>query len=102
MSGERARKGGLVDQRGGLETAIAEARKKAGLPEDAAIELWPKKRSFLERIATAVGGGGDAKALAARGMAEALPKALTTGLVSMLVRGDTGTFAAMPYSLTIR
>jgi protease-4 len=51
-TGERARKLGLVDELGGLHTAIARARELAKIPANEGISLLslPEHRSFLERL----------------------------------------------------
>lgn len=51
-SGRRAKELGLVDELGGLTTAIALARAEAGIDEDAAIELrrFPHKRGWVARL----------------------------------------------------
>jgi protease-4 len=49
-SGEEAKKIGLVDQIGGLETAIQRAAEQAKLGEDWSIEEYPEKRSFEEEF----------------------------------------------------
>jgi protease-4 len=51
-TGERARKLGLVDELGGLHTAIARARELARIPPDEKVSLLPlpPHRSFFERL----------------------------------------------------
>jgi ClpP class serine protease len=51
-TGERARKLGLVDELGGLHTAIARARELARIPAEEKVSLLslPAHRSFLERL----------------------------------------------------
>jgi protease-4 len=51
-TGERARKLGLVDELGGLHTAIARARELARIPTDEKVSLLllPPHRSFVERL----------------------------------------------------
>ncbi|MBD2021744.1 signal peptide peptidase SppA [Leptolyngbya sp. FACHB-36] len=49
-SGQRAKDLGLVDELGGLETAIQEAAKRAKLGDDWKIEEYPRSRSFEERL----------------------------------------------------
>ena len=51
-TGERARKLGLVDELGGLHTAIARARELAKIPADEKVSLLslPPHRSLLERL----------------------------------------------------
>ena len=101
MSGTRAKEGGLVDQLGGLATALDHARTKAGLGADATVELWPKHRSMLQRIASTF-SRSDARALAATALKQAVAMPEGPGLVIALLSGQSGTFAALPYSLTIR
>jgi protease-4 len=47
-TGSQAKELGLVDDLGGLETALKLAKEKAGIPEDASVRLvvWPKKTSL--------------------------------------------------------
>jgi protease-4 len=51
-TGERARRLGLVDELGGLHTAIARARELARIPADEKVSLLllPPHRSFFERL----------------------------------------------------
>jgi protease-4 len=51
-TGERARQLGLVDELGGLHTAITRARELARIPAEQKISLLllPPRRSFLERL----------------------------------------------------
>ena len=51
-TGERARQLGLVDELGGLHTAIARARQLAKIPpgEKVSLLLLPPHRSFFERL----------------------------------------------------
>jgi protease-4 len=51
-SGERALKLGLVDELGGLDTAIASAKKLAGIPAGEKVDLvyLPPSKSFFQQI----------------------------------------------------
>ena len=51
-TGEDAKAHGLVDELGGMETALRLARQAAGLPEDEAVrlQLYPKPRTLLEAL----------------------------------------------------
>jgi protease-4 len=51
-TGERAQKLGLVDELGGLQTAILRAREMAKIPADEKVGLLslPERRPFLERL----------------------------------------------------
>lgn len=78
-TGQQARDLGLVDLLGGLDTAIAVARDRAGIPEDEDVELvtYPSPRTLYEAITerlagtagsgawTRLVGGSDARVLAA-------------------------------------
>ncbi len=57
-TGERARQLGLVDELGGLHTAIARARVLAKIPPDETVSLLylPPRRSWLEKLADLAGG----------------------------------------------
>lgn len=61
-SGVAARRLGLVDSLGGLETAVEVAKRRAGIPRAATIELelWPRQhRTFLQRWLGGVVGDED-------------------------------------------
>jgi protease IV len=78
-TGRQARELGLVDQLGGLDTAVAVAKQRARIPADEDVELvmYPPRRSFYEALANQFGagstvgvwqmllGGADARAVAA-------------------------------------
>ena len=51
-TGRQAKERGLVDEIGGLTTAIATAKKLAGIAEeeDVSLVIWPKRRSFWETL----------------------------------------------------
>lgn len=51
-TGARAKELGLVDELGGLRTAIGLARKEAGIPEDESVRLvyLPEKKTFLQNL----------------------------------------------------
>ncbi len=50
MTGQQAKVAKLVDALGGYEDALADARKLAGLPEDAPIELPESKDGLLKKL----------------------------------------------------
>ncbi len=54
-TGEQALALGLVDQLGGLQTAIDLAKQEAGLPQDAGVEIYPRHKTFFENFATFFG-----------------------------------------------
>ncbi len=51
-TGEQALALGLVDQLGGLQTAIGLAKQEAGLPHDAGVEVFPRHKTFFESFAS--------------------------------------------------
>jgi protease-4 len=55
-TGEQARENGLIDQLGGLLTAIDEAKKAIGVDPSDKVEVifYPRERGFIERIAEAL------------------------------------------------
>lgn len=58
-TGEQALALGLVDQLGGLHTALDLAKKEVGLPVDAEVKIYPAPKSVLEALASFVGGEDD-------------------------------------------
>ena len=55
-TGRQAKENGLVDELGGLNLALAISKEKAGLPEDAEVEIvtFPKRKLFLDLDWTAM------------------------------------------------
>ena len=51
-TGQQAKEIGLVDEIGGLSTALKIAKERAGIPEDQSVRLvvWPKKTSLFESL----------------------------------------------------
>jgi protease-4 len=100
LTGRRAIEGGLVDRRGGLHEALATARERGGLDEDAEVRTWPGRRSFLDDLAEVTGGGQASlmrEPLARFAGAQRFP------LAELLLRGDAITGAtALPFSVVFR
>lgn len=64
-TGDQAKSNGLIDELGGLDRAIAYARRSyTETGEEADIVVWPKKKTLLERLAEAKEKSGTAEALA--------------------------------------
>jgi protease-4 len=97
-TGQQARQHGLVDVLGGLDTAVAIAKERAGIPADEDVELvgYPPRRTFIEALSdrfgtssagiwTQLAGGLDGRALAA-----------LTAPVRLFRRGEP--LALMPYA----
>ena len=55
-TGQQARQHGLVDALGGLDTAVALAKQRAGIPDDEEVELvaYPPRRSLYQALDRAV------------------------------------------------
>ena len=97
-TGQQARQHGLVDVLGGLDTAVAIAKERAGIPAEEDVELvgYPPRRTFFEALSDRFGtssggiwaqlaGGFDGRALAA-----------LTAPVRLFRRGEP--LALMPYA----
>ncbi|MFW6049988.1 MAG: signal peptide peptidase SppA [Myxococcota bacterium] len=56
MTGARALELGLVDELGGLDQALARARKEGGLASDAPMQRWPERKTLLDALAQMFGG----------------------------------------------
>jgi protease-4 len=54
--GQAAKDKGLVDQLGGLDDALADARKRGKLPDDAPVDVYPQEPTLIELLE---GLGGD-------------------------------------------
>ena len=70
-TGRQARERGLVDELGGLDTAVAIAKQRAGIPSDEDVELivYPPRRTRYEALAQQFGSSGpDVRAPLARGV----------------------------------
>ena len=62
-TGGQALKHGLVDELGGLETALAKARSLAGLPEDVDVYSLPKPKNLFEILSELDGASGELRML---------------------------------------
>jgi protease IV len=98
MSGRRAREGGLVDQAGGLQAALARARAQGGLTDDAPIETWPKEQPWLERASRMMSG---AQSPSLSQLAERLPGLAQSPVVRLWLNGERGPLAALPFGLKL-
>ncbi len=88
-TGRQAKERKLVDELGGLSTAVGLAKKLAGIPaeEDVRLVVWPKKLTLWESLFGASSSGLDLKSAAG------LEKAL--GMLRMMER--TNIWAVMPF-----
>lgn len=100
MSGIRGREGGLVDQRGGLVEAMAEARRLGKLDDEAPIDVWPGDETFFERLSHVF--GGDREVSVRQRLLAWLPREARAPVIeSLLVNGDIAA-TVLPYALTLQ
>ena len=98
-TGQQAKEVGLVDELGGLDTAIKIAKQRAMIAEDEDVEVvvYPPRRSFYEALTEQFGGTPGAsllQLLASRQDATAL--AALTAPMRLFRRGEP--LALMPYA----
>ncbi|HVP90107.1 MAG TPA: signal peptide peptidase SppA [Terriglobales bacterium] len=88
-TGRQAKERNLVDELGGLSTAVGLAKRLAGVPaeEDVRLVVWPKKLTLWETLFGASSSGLDLKSAAG------LEKAL--GMLRLMER--TNIWAVMPF-----
>lgn len=97
-TGRQAREHGLVDALGGLETAIALAKERAGIPADEDVELvvYPPRRSFYEALTEQFGAGAGSAWPLLAGRAEQRALAALTAPARLFRRGEP--LALMPFA----
>ncbi len=98
-TGQQAKEIGLVDQLGGLDTAIAVAKQRARIPveEDVELVMYPPRRSFYEALAEQFGGASASGALRSiLGDGDARAVAALTAPMRMFRRGEP--LALMPFT----
>lgn len=112
-TGAQALSQGLVDEVGGLETALRLAKAEAGIDPDAAVELhvYPAPEGLMERLrdvfalrSLGEGGGradGSVEQIMARAALGQLAHTLT-GLAAALREGPMRPLAVLPYVPEIR
>ena len=93
-TGRQAKERNLVDELGGLSTAVGLAKKLAGIPaeEDVRLVVWPRKLSLWESLFGAPSSGLDLKSAA--GLERAL------GMLRVMER--TNIWAVMPFRVQPR
>lgn len=96
-TGRQAREHGLVDELGGLETAIRIAKERAGIDADTDVELvvYPPRRSIYEALTEQFGGGASAWTMLA-GRAERQAVAALTAPMRLFRRNEP--LALMPFT----
>ena len=97
-TGQQARERGLVDELGGLDTAVAIAKQRAGIPADEDVELvvYPPRRTLYEALAQQFGSSGAGVWAQLAGGAEGRAIAALTAPVRMFRRGEP--LALMPFA----
>ena len=96
-TGYQAKQLGLVDELGGLDRALALAKQRANIAQDAEVELvvYPPKRSFYEMLADPFGRSDQAGAIAAiLGLGERRVVTTLTAPLRVFRRGEP--LALMP------
>ncbi|MDQ3037588.1 MAG: signal peptide peptidase SppA [Myxococcota bacterium] len=101
-SGREGLERGLVDQLGGLPAAIALARQRGELDDDAQVVEWPARRTMFETILTAMHGGEGAEAAASAFVSAELGPASGALRWARLLRGGERVMLALPIGLEIR
>ena len=103
MGGARAKQLGLVDEVGTLGDALALARKKANLPKDAPVQVWPDNNDPFRAISQVLGVRAGLVLPEALEPVSRLPHSLTQGaLVSVLAELREPVAVTLPFALDIR
>jgi protease-4 len=106
-SGADAIKIGLVDEIGGLDSALAYAKNKAGLPADAKVVEFPAPRELAEQLAAAFNNEQKPVSLLPRLRANAAPLVREAGRVQAMLNtlgrlnDPMGVYARLPFDLTL-
>ena len=97
-TGQQARERGLVDALGGLDTAIAWAKQRAGISEDTDVELvvYPPSRTLYEALTQQLASPAAGVWASLAGGAEGRAIAALTVPIRMFRRGEP--LALMPYA----
>ena len=97
-TGQQARERGLVDALGGLDTAIAWAKQRAGISEDDAVELvvYPPRRTLYEALRQQLASPATGVWASFAGGVEGRALAAMTAPVRMFRRGEP--LALMPFA----
>ena len=97
-TGRQARERGLVDELGGLDAAVAIAKRRAGIPADEDVELvvYPPPRTLYEALAQQFGASRASVWAQLAGGAEGRAIAALTAPVRVFRRGEP--LALMPFA----
>jgi len=100
-SGVEAKKLGLVDEIGGLDSAIKFAAKKAGLGEKYTLAEYPAKKELAEMIAEALEGLRPNNSSA--GVVTAMVETMRNDLITLEQFNDAqGIYARAPFEITVK
>lgn len=100
MSGARAREAHLVDREGGLDEALALARTRGKLDDDATVETWPRERTLVETLSEWTGVEMHAPMLGRTLWPIAgMPR---SGIVDVLLANEARVATVLPWTLSIR
>jgi len=109
MGGKRALAHGLVDEIGGLASAIEYARKEAKLPKDAPIRRWPDESDPLRALTAQLGvhaltalSGAHTEKLAGLLLEGSREAILGGAFASALLQKPGTALATLPFALQIR
>ena len=97
-TGRQARERGLVDELGGLDTAVTSAKQRAGIPVDQDVELivYPPRRTIYEALVQQFGSSGPDVWAPLAGGVEGRVIAALTAPVRLFRRGEP--LALMPFA----
>ena len=102
-SGAEAKKLGLVDELGGLDTAIRYAAEKAGLGKNYRLVEYPQRRDFAQAIAELAEKFSPDARVAGTGIVEQVTRQIRHELAALKAFNDPrGVYARMPLELTVR
>lgn len=103
MTARRAREGHLVDQVGGLRSALMTALDRGKLPRSAPVQVWPERPSLFQALSDLT-DGSQSEARSAGAAPHALLRALLAdtqpGIIETLLSGEQGPATVLPYLLT--
>ncbi|HEX6241564.1 MAG TPA: signal peptide peptidase SppA, partial [Polyangiales bacterium] len=104
MGGERAKQLGLVDEVGGLSRAIAIARERGKLGDDAPIVRWPEDQDPFSRLTQLFGARSTAGVLEQElaTLAPELRAVMNSTLLRALAHNPSRPITALPFELTLR
>lgn len=101
-SGQKAKELGLVDELGGLESAVREAAKRAKLGDDWRLEEYPKTRSFGERFwGRLFGEQAEAKFPQSDPLTTEMKKVQTDLTVLKSMNDPMGVYVRLPFNFRI-